>query len=180
VCAVPVALALTAAGPLARADSASPLYELVDAAAQRLQSADPVAASKWQTGTNVEDPARVQQVLSAVTADAAANRIDPDYVGHLFNDQIDATDAIEYTRFAQWKLDPASAPVASPDLSASRTVIDTLNHRMVSEIAALWDVLHSQACANDVDDAKNAVTSGRQLDGLYQQALSFATRSYCG
>lgn len=177
-CVVVVALAVSTAAH-ARADAASPLLELVDAAAQRLQTADPVAASKWINDMPIEDPPRVQQVLAAVTTDAAANHVDPGYVSQVFNDQINATDAIEYSRFAQWKLDPAGAPTAPPELSASRAVIDGLNHRMENEIALRSDVLHSAECAAELDDATNAVTIARQLDNLYRQALSFATRSYC-
>jgi chorismate mutase len=163
----------------ARADDAGPLDNLVNAAAQRLQTGDPVAAFKWKTNTNIEDPPRVDQVIAAVTADAVANHIDPDYVTRVFGDQINATDAVEYTRFAQWKLDPAGAPATAPDLSSSRSTIDALNHTMVSEIALHWDVLHSPACLTELAGAKNAVTAARPLDGFYQQALSFAMRSYC-
>jgi len=165
--------------PSSQADPAA-LYDLVDAAAQRLQTADPVAAYKWATATGIEDPPRVQQVLSAVVADAKDQRIDPDYVRQAFTDQIHATEAIEYTRFAQWKLDPADAPSTASQLSASRATIDALNRRMVTEMANHWDLLHSPACAGDLADADGAVSASRQLDSVYQQALSFATRSYCG
>ena len=182
------ALALAAAGTAAaapaqsaRADNPTTLYDLVDAAAQRLQTADPVAAYKWATGTDdIEDPPRVQQVLAAVTADATANHIDAGYVRQVFDDQINATESIEYARFAQWKVDPQSAPTAPPELSASRAAIDALNGRMVTEITSRWDLLHSPDCAADVANAKDAVTSARQLDAGYQRALGFATRSYCG
>ena len=99
----------------------------MDAAAERLQTADPVAASKWLTKASIEDPARVAQVLTAVTAQAAGAGVDPDYVRQVFTDQIGATEAVEYSRFAQWKLDPAGAPTDAPDLSASRSAIDALN-----------------------------------------------------
>ena len=113
--------------PDAGADVTSPLQALVDAAAQRLQTADPVAASKFRTGGQVDDPQREQQVIDAVTADAALAHIDAGYVHDVFRNQIDATDSLEHSRFAQWKLDPASAPASGPDLSASRATIDTLN-----------------------------------------------------
>ena len=41
----------------------------------------------------------------------------PTSVRRIFTDQIDATEAIEDTRFAQWKLDPESAPGVAPDLA---------------------------------------------------------------
>ena len=172
-------VAATIAASPAWAQEPAALRELVDAAAQRLQTADPVAAVKWDTGASIEDPSRVQQVIDAVSAAATARGIDPGYVTAAFNDQIHATEAIEYTRFAQWKLDPASAPTAAPDLSASRSAIDALNNRMVSEIALHWDTLHSSMCVAELDAAKDAIVAARRLDGVYVQALSFATRSYC-
>ena len=174
-----IVAALVAVAPRARADDQGALFELVDAAAQRLQTAEPVAAYKWRGDSPIEDPPRVQQVLDAVTTDATAHGIDAGYVRQVFGDQINATDAIEYSRFAQWKLDPAGAPTAPPELAASRDTIDALNHRMVGQIALHWDVLTSPSCGRELDEAKSAVADGRRLDVLYRQALSYATHSYC-
>ncbi len=164
-----------------RADT-SPLSELIDAAAQRLQTAEPVAAFKWNTHGAIEDPGRVQQELTKLRAEATletSEQLDPEYVARVFGDQINATEAVEYSRFADWKLNPASAPAAAPDLSASRSAIDVLNQTMLTQIVANWDLLHSPACAARLDEARNDVIQARQLDSLYQQALSLATRSYC-
>ena len=156
-----------------------PLYELVDSATQRLQTADPVAASKWLTGGTITDPARVQQVLETVARDAESVGVPADYVTTLFADQIDASEAIQYNRFSAWKLDPSAAPLLAPDLAASRALIDGLNHRMVSLIAADRPVLESPDCPMRLAAARDAVTQARQLDPLYRQALDAATRSYC-
>jgi chorismate mutase len=164
-----------------RADT-SPLSELIDAAAQRLQTAEPVAAFKWNTHGAIEDPGRVQQELTKLRAEATletSEHVEPEYVARVFGDQINATEAVEYSRFADWKLNPASAPAAAPDLSASRSAIDALNQTMLTQIVANWDLLHSPACAARLDEARNDVIQARQLDSLYQQALSLATRSYC-
>jgi chorismate mutase len=163
----------------ARADNISPLTELVDAAAARLQVAEPVAAFKWQTHGSIEDPTRVQQQLSALRADATAKHIDADYVVRVFGDQVHATEGIEYRRFADWKLDPSDAPVAAPDLAASRSTIDGLNQTMLTQMALNWDLLHSPACAVALDAARSEVVGARRFDDLYQQALALATRSYC-
>ena len=173
------ALAVTPTAAPARGEDANPLYELVDAATQRLQTAEPVAASKWRTGGSIEDPPRVEQVLGAVSANATSKGVDADYVRRIFIDQIDATEAIEYTRFAQWKLDPGSAPGVAPDLAASRAIIDRLNGEMVEQVALQWSVLQSPDCVNTLDDAKTEVTNARTLDPVYQQALAFSTHSYC-
>ena len=177
--AILVALAGVAVAGPARADEGQ-LFDLVDAAAQRLQTADPVAASKWLGGGPITDPARVQQVLTAVTRQAESVGVPADYVTAVFTDQIDATEAIQYSRFSWWKFDPAAAPATAPDLSASRALIDELNHRMVTEIAEDWPVLRAPDCAAALGTAKSTVAQTRSLDSLYRQALDVATRSYCG
>ncbi len=164
--------------PQARAEGGGPLTELVDAAAQRLEVAEPVAAFKWKTHGAIEDPGRVQQQLAALGADAAARHVEANYVTRVFGDQIKATEAIEYSRFGDWKLNPDGVPDA-PDLSASRSAIDALNQTMLTQIVLNWDVLHAPACVGQLDDARNDVIRTRQLDGLYQRALSLATRAYC-
>jgi chorismate mutase len=174
-----VLIALASVQAPVRADDTNPLLELVDAATQRLQTADPVAASKWKTGGSIEDPQRVEQVLGSVSTAATGKGVDAGYVRRIFTDQIGATEAIEYTRFAQWKLDPGSAPSVAPDLSASRTIIDRLNAEMVEQVATHWPVLHSPDCMGMLDDARTAIAQSRVLDSLYQQALSFSTHSYC-
>jgi chorismate mutase len=174
-----VLIALASVQAPARADDANPLLALVDAATQRLQTAEPVAASKWRSGGSIEDPQRVDQVLAAVGADARGRGVDVDYVRQIFTDQVHATEAIEYTRFAQWKLDPGAAPGVAPDLSASRAIIDRLNGEMVEQMALQRSALHSPDCTGTLDDARAAVADARGLDPLYQQALSFSTHSYC-
>jgi chorismate mutase len=165
--------------PVAGSDVTSPLQALVDAAAQRLQTADPVAASKFRAGGQVDDPQREQQVIDAVTADATLANVDVGYVHEVFRNQIDATDSVEHSRFAQWKLDPVSAPSSAPDLSASRGAIDKLNHTIVDEIAKQWSTLQSPTCRDDLDAAVDAVAQARNLDPIYRQALGYATHSYC-
>ena len=174
-----VAAMLLVGSKPSRADGTTPLAELVDAAAERLQIAEPVAAVKWSTRAAVEDPARVQQELEKLGADASAQRVDPGYVARVFTDQIHATEAIEYARFADWQRNPSDAPAAPPDLSASRSAIDGLNQTMLTQIVHEWDLLHSPACAPQLDTARNVVIRSRRLDTLYQQALSSAIESYC-
>ncbi|AGL37135.1 MULTISPECIES: chorismate mutase [Bacteria] len=180
-CLVTGALAGAFAVPVAkaRADTADPLTELVDTAVQRLQLAEPVAAYKWNSHGAVEDPARVAQQLALLGDQAAAENIDRDYVTRVFGDQIRATEAIEYSRFASWKLNPGEAPADAPDLTASRAAIDDLSRTMLTALAADWPLLHSPACAALLADARRAVVGDRRLDTLYQRALTSATQSYC-
>ncbi|MEE6177377.1 chorismate mutase [Mycobacterium sp. 050134] len=172
------AATLTALAPSARTDT-SPLTPLVDAAAQRLLTADPVAAVKWHTHGAIEDPGRVRDELGELSAAAVARHLDPGYVTRLFGDQIDATEAIEYGLFAEWKLNPTGVPAAPPDLSASRSAIDGLNRTMLEQLAANQDALHAPGCAAQLDAARGEVIAARRLDALHERALQAATRSYC-
>ncbi len=179
---VPVAaisIALLTPASTAAADPAGALHDLVDAAAQRLQVAEPVAAVKWLDGGPITDPDRAAQVLDTVAADAVAHNVDADYVRGVFTDQINVTEGIEYTRFAQWKFDPAGAPTTAPDLASSRAEIDEHNRTMVEQIAQHWDSLQSPRCTADLDAARDSVVAARGLDAFYRQALQAATRSYC-
>ena len=171
--------ALLSVSAPASADEASPLSDLVDAAAQRLEVADDVAAIKWQTGGAIEDPGRVGQQLAKLAADAAGKDLDPDYVRRVFADQIAATEAAEHYRFAQWKLDPATAPPAAPALAASRVRIDGFNQAMLAQIGQRWELLHSPDCAGQLGEATRTVSDARQLDEFYRRALASATQDYC-
>ncbi|CAM3057380.1 chorismate mutase [Mycobacterium simiae] len=175
--AIVIAASMLPAAP-ARGDN-SALTELVGAAAQRLRIAEPVAAFKWKTHGAIEDPVRVQQELAELSADAAAQHIDADFVSRVFGDQIDATTGIEYRRFADWTLDPASAPTQAPDLSVSRSTIDGLNKTMLAQLAAHRELLRGPVCGPQLDAALADVTRADQLDDLYKQALARATSSYC-
>lgn len=174
------AAALLVALPVAAdADPGSPLFRLVDTAAQRLTTAEAVAAYKWINGGAITDPQRVEQVLNTVGEDAAAHGVDADYVRAIFTDQINSTEGIEYLRFSQWEFDGSAAPTSAPDLSESRTAIDGYNKVMVDEIVLQWAPLHSAQCATALRAATDDVVAARALDPLYQQALTTATRSYC-
>ena len=177
-----LAAALCAAlllAPPARAYSTNPLHDLIDAAAQRLQVADDVAAAKWLAGAPVEDPDRVQLQLTALASAARARHLDADYVTTVFTDQIDATQVLEHHWFAQWKRNPASAPATAPDLMASRARIDGLNQVMLGEIGRQWQQLNALDCAARRDEAVDDVGANRLFDDVYRQALTAATRDYC-
>ncbi|TRW85569.1 chorismate mutase [Mycolicibacterium sp. 018/SC-01/001] len=165
--------------PVASAQPVHTLADLVDAAARRLEIADPVAANKFHTRTAVVDPAREQQVLDNVGGQARDFQIDPAYVQTAFRDQLDATVGIEYQLLAQWTFDPAAAPADAPDLASSRDIIDSLNREMVTLMAEEWGKLHSPQCAAELDAAKASVATARGLDPLYRQGLDLATRNYC-
>ncbi|QIV80355.1 chorismate mutase [Mycolicibacterium frederiksbergense] len=177
--AVALAVVAVAAAPVAGADVLSPLHPLVDAAAQRLLTAEPVAASKYLTGGPIEDPQREAQVLDTVATAAQAQGADPAYVRDVFRDQIDATVSLQYSLFGDWKVDPAAAPASAPDLASTRATIDGLNQTMVSEIAQRWPDLQAPTCRAELGATIDEVAVNRGLDPLYRRALEYATHDYC-
>ncbi|NUS45736.1 MAG: chorismate mutase [Mycobacteriaceae bacterium] len=152
---------------------------LVNAAVQRLLTADAVAAAKWGTDSPVADSARAAHVLDAVAAQAGARGVDPEFARRVFRDQIDATEAVEYARFAQWSLHPDQRPVVRPDLSAVRTRIDQLTTRMIDELAADPGTLRSPGCPVLLLGARVAAVARYRLAPPYLEALVRATQGYC-
>jgi chorismate mutase len=167
--------------PMSRCETtfSNPLVGLVDIAAQRLQSAEPVAALKFKTGAVITDSRREQEVIDTVGAHAVAAGIDHTYVKDIFRDQIDATVTLEHNRFAQWRLDPTDLPDCVPELSACRAIIDVLNRIIVKEMALQWRSLRSTSCRTRLEDARNIVIDARHLDRSLQEALAYATQKYC-
>ena len=163
----------------ARGDDANPLLELVDAATQRLQTAEPVSASKWNTGGSIEDPQRVEQVLAAVSADATGGALTPNASGRYSSIRSMPPKPSNTTGSRNGSSIRRRRRASRLDLASSRSTIDRLNTEMVEQIAVHWSVLQSPDCAGTLADARAAVTGARTLDPLYQQALYFSTHSYC-
>lgn len=162
-----------------RAAEPSPLDSLVSFAAERLRSAENAAAAKWETDGRVHDPAREQEVLAGVRALAGQHDVAPEFAELVFIDQIQATESIQYTRFAEWKLTPTEAPVERPDLTDVRAEIDRLTEAMVAELSGNRHVLASADCADARDRALRTATHELELTRLYERALTRATQSYC-
>ena len=81
-----------------------------------------------------------------VSAEAESLSLPSDYVTRVFTDQINATEAIQYSRFSWWKLDPAAAPTSAPDLCRPAGVDRQAEPKDGRRIAGQWPVLHSPDC----------------------------------
>lgn len=174
-----VALALMCHPAEAAAPHGNPWDGVIDAAARRLLTADPVAVAKWHSHQPIDDPAREQQVLAAVEAQATPLGLDPDYVHRVFRDQLDATKDVERARIAAWTGDPASAPAAGTGLAAIRGQIDSLDRIMVEGLAENTAAAHSPVCRAEVVAAVTGAAVRHRLDPVTARALFDATRDYC-
>ena len=175
-----VALVVLLAAPQARADSTSPLTELVDAAAAAVADGRTGGGLQMADARRHRGPrprrARTRRIARRRHRASASTRImSPGSSGTRSTPPRPSNTAA--SRIGS-STRPTRRPRA-PDLSASRSTIDGLNQTMLTQIALNWDLLHSPACAGALDAASSDVVGARRLDNLYQQALSSATRSYC-
>ncbi|MFH8594877.1 chorismate mutase [Streptomyces rimosus] len=179
-----VTVLLTAA-PTAGAVPAAPrethaLRPLADLSAQRLATADLVAAAKWGTGSPVDDPVRERQVLEAVARQAAELGTDPRRTARIFRDQIEANKTVQRALHRRWTADPAQAPTRRPDLGEVRKEINRVNDALVRAIAASGAARTSPRCLRSLVHDTADVRHERSLDALHTVALARSVRSVCG
>ncbi|MGW1373648.1 chorismate mutase [Streptomyces sp. NPDC002446] len=155
------------------------LRPLAALSAERLATGDLVAAAKWGTGGPIDDPAREQQVLDAVAAQARELGADPDATVRIFRDQIEASKVVQRGLHRRWEADPSQAPEERPDLGEVRKEINRINGELVRAVAASPDARSAPYCRPLL--AANAVRlrHERQLDALHTAALARALRSVC-
>ncbi|MFF1697807.1 chorismate mutase [Streptomyces sp. NPDC058257] len=169
------AASVVASGPYAR------LHPLADLAAQRLATADLVAAAKYGTGSPIDDPAREQQVLEDVAEQARESGADPEATVRIFRDQIEANKIVQRELHRRWDADPAQAPTPRerPDLAEVRKEINRVNGELVRGIADSPSARSAPSCRGLLAVAGLRVRHERQLDVVHSVALGRALPSVC-
>ncbi|UED85552.1 gamma subclass chorismate mutase AroQ [Streptomyces profundus] len=182
---------LGATGATLLPEPASPLRALTELSAQRLATADRVAAAKWIGGDPIDDPAREREVIRLARAEARRAGTDPDVVARVFRDQIDANKLVQRALHGRWQADPGTAPPAAGDggnageLSAVRAEIDRLNADLLTELAELAELTEATEgragadCPAQRGLALDETRDRRGLDPLHTRALGHALRSVC-
>ncbi|MEU6674920.1 gamma subclass chorismate mutase AroQ [Streptomyces sp. NPDC046925] len=157
------------------------LRSLADLAAQRLATADLVAAAKYGTDSPIDDPAREQQVLDDVARQARELGADPEATVRIFRDQIEANKVVQRELHRRWDADPSQAPTPEerPDLAEVRKEINRVNGELVRGIAGSPGARAAGSCRGLVTLGALHVRHDRQLDALHTVALERALRSVC-
>ncbi|WP_395372420.1 chorismate mutase [Streptomyces tubercidicus] len=156
------------------------LRPLAALSAERLATADLVAAAKWGTGSPVDDPAREREVLNSVAEQARQFGADPAATVRLFRDQIEANKVVQRGLHRRWDANPAQAPTERPDLGQVRKEINRVNGELVRAIADSPSARSAPYCAPLLTVAAAQARHERQLDGLHTSALARSLRSVCG
>ncbi|MET7735487.1 chorismate mutase [Streptomyces sp. NPDC005402] len=169
----------SAARPLS-AQAPSALRPVVELAAARLATGDLVAAAKWGTDSPIDDPAREQQVLDNVAAQAQQLGADPAEIRVIFRDQIEANKIVQRGLFQRWTTHPDEAPTTKPDLSAVRQEINRITSALVQSLATTADDRGAFTCRPELALAGLQVHHENHLDALHTRALTRALPSICG
>ncbi|MBB2939852.1 chorismate mutase [Amycolatopsis bartoniae] len=156
------------------------LGPLTDLVVERLRVSDDVAASKFGTGSPIDDPAREQQVLDQVRGQATALGLDPEVAAAFFRDQITASKVVQRGLFDRWTAHPDEAPTTRPDLGQIRTRLDQLTTALLGQLQATVDVrADSRSCTVQLTLAAGSAVVLDRLDALHRRALGTAVHSVC-
>lgn len=179
---VPGAVAVPSAPSSARTSTSAygQLHRVVELSAERLATADLVAAAKWESGAPIDDPERERQVLRTVRQQAEEAGGDPADTARVFRDQIEANKDVQRGLHQQWGYDPAQAPSEVPDLDAVRADINRVTAALVRALAAAVPVRSAPSCDGLLTAGAAQVRLERRLDQLHADALDRALASVCG
>lgn len=113
------------------------LQRLLDTVEQRLDIAEAVALSKWDSGQPVQATEREQQVIAGAQAQATRFGVDHQRAGAFFADQIEANKLLQYSALSHWHA-LGNAP-ATPRIDLAKQLrpqLDRLQSTLLSDLAA--------------------------------------------
>ncbi|VVQ11008.1 Secreted chorismate mutase [Pseudomonas fluorescens] len=171
-------LALFAGGAQAATSAPAPdsLQPLLATMNERLNIADLVALTKWDSGKPIQDSVREAQVIASARKLAVARKLDPNDVAELVGAQIEANKLVQYGLIAQWHAAGKAPDTPRPDLAKQiRPQLDELQNRLLQHYARFVPYRTDPNCQDWLATAR----SGLLKDGLHGQALIRATGELC-
>ena len=160
----------------ASASAAPPTLEpLLNSIAERLEIADQVALSKWDSHKPVEDKKREQEVIASVTAQAPSYKLDPAAAEQFFAAQIEANKLVQYTHLSDWQFQGKAPDDPRPDLVQQiRPQLDALQKRLLQQLADFTPLRTDPKCPQWLAEAVHEPLN----DPLRQLAMIRATGSW--
>lgn len=175
---------LAGQGGVAEADAGN-AERLVGLLAERLATADTVAAIKWEAAVRdggepvIDDPGREAAIYDAMAQAGAERGLPGGLVREVFRGQIEANKLVQRGLVTEWRYGLAVAPIPGTDLAGVRPVIDGLNTMILAELAADRMELAAADCPTRVAAGVVAVAGSKQLDALHAAALVRASTPLC-
>jgi chorismate mutase len=167
--------------PWHAASAQTPSFDrLAEAVAGRLQFADKVALSKWDTGKPVEDKEQEAKVISGVAALPDAQKLDPALLQAFFTSQIEANKLVQYALLADWRRDGHAPDTARPDLVKEiRPALARYTETLVRELDVISGLRENKDCPASLAKAAGKVVLIQKLDKLHAVALDRALAGVC-
>lgn len=161
----------------ASASAAPPTLEpLLNSIAERLEIADQVALSKWDSKKPVEDKKREQEVIASVSAQAPTYMLDPAAAEQFFSAQIEANKLVQYTHLSDWQFQGKAPDDPRPDLIKQiRPQLDELQKRLLQQLADFTPQRADPQCPAWLATAVHEPLN----DPLRQLAMIRATAELC-
>lgn len=144
---------------------------------RRIALADPVARSKWLSGTPVDDPHREEVVIDDAVRRAEEQGADTALVHRVFRAQIEASKTVQRGLLDEWKQHPDAAPTSAPDLGAVRSELDDIGGSLVTALQHAESVAASPDCPSTVAAERERDEAG--LDALHRSAVETAWQTFC-
>ncbi|KQZ78902.1 MULTISPECIES: chorismate mutase [unclassified Pseudomonas] len=160
------------AAPSPAPDALQPLLATIN---ERLNIADQVALTKWDSGKPIQDTAREAQVIANARKQAVQQKLDPDEAAELVAAQIEANKLVQYGLLAVWQAARKAPDVPRPDLSQIRPKLDMLQVRLLQQYADFMPYRVDPECPNWLAEQRASLIK----DALHGQALIRATGELC-
>ncbi|WP_419789498.1 chorismate mutase [Pseudomonas edaphica] len=159
------------------ASAAPPTLEpLLNSIAERLEIADQVALSKWDSHKPVEDKKREQEVIASVAAQAPNYKLDPSAAEQFFSAQIEANKLVQYTHLSDWQFQGKAPDDPRPDLVKQiRPRLDQLQKTLLQQLADFTPQRTDPQCPQWLATAVHEPLN----DPLRQLAMIRATAELC-
>ncbi|OOG14952.1 chorismate mutase [Pseudomonas sp. C9] len=150
-----------------------PLLETIN---ERLNIADLVALTKWDSRKPIQDTAREAQVIDSARKTAESQKLNPQDVADLIAAQIEANKLVQYGLLAQWRAADRAPDTPRPDLvNQIRPRLDELQNRLLQQYADFVPYRNDPDCP----DWLGIERAGLIKDQLHGQALIRATGELC-
>lgn len=160
------------AAPSPAPDALQPLLATIN---ERLNIADQVALTKWDSGKPIQDTAREAQVIANARKQAVQQKLDPDEAAELVAAQIEANKLVQYGLLAVWQAARKAPDVPRPDLSQIRPKLDMLQVRLLQQYADFMPYRVDPECPDWLAEHRASLIK----DALHGQALIRATGELC-
>lgn len=153
---------------------------LVRDLAERVRIVDQVALSKWDSGRPVQDPQREAQVIEKAVAAAPAYGLGAQDVQAVFEDQIEASKAVQSALLAAWKRQGRAPAWPRQSLSDDiRPRLDTLQIAIMADLQRLGALRQAADCRIRVARVARQAARLAAFDRVHRAALDRAVARVC-